>query len=296
MAQREEERDQAAKALTQSPLPAADGIAFDSANRTLLSRHVDGSTRAWNAVTGAPLPEENAAARWELERQIGNAAQLDSPLTKRVNAVAFSPDGKLLATGSGDPSRSGELKVWDTTRGSLVREIPKAHKDAVLALDFSSDGKLLASGAADRAVRLWEVDTGKLFRNLEAHANHVLSVSLRSDGRRVLSAGSDNSVKSWDIFRSDVVATFSNFPKEVGFARYMGRGDEFFAASMAPVLRVLRDSGSEVRSTTEGLPRLITAAALSGDGKLQFVGDASGSVRVLNPEGKVILQWNETER
>jgi hypothetical protein len=92
------------------------------------------------------------------------------------------------------------------------------------------------------------------------------------------------------------VATFSTFSKEVGFARYMGRGDEFLAVSAAPVMRILRDSGGEVRSTTEGLPKFITATALSADGKLQFIGDTSGSVRVLNPEGKVILEWANTGR
>jgi WD40 repeat protein len=242
-----------------------------------------------------PLPEGSPGIVWEFERQIGDAHRSDSQLTHRVNALAFSPDGKLLATGAGDPSRSGELKLWDPASGTLVCEIPKAHKDAVLSLDFSRDGKLLASGAADRAVRLWEIPSGKLFRNLEAHASHVLSVSLRDDSRRVLSAGADNAVKSWDILRSDVVATFSSFSKEVGFARYLGRGDEFLAASAAPVLRVLRDSGGEVRSTTEGLPKFITATALSADGKLQFIGDASGTVRVLNPEGKVIVAWSHAD-
>lgn len=289
----EADRDADAKTGRETIPPPALSVEFDAGGRRLISRHRDGSTRAWNALTGAPLPDASAAVRWVLDLQIGDASRVDSDLKKRVNALAFSPDGRLLATAAGDPSRSGELKIWNVATGKLEREIPMAHKDAVLTLDFSRDGKLLASGSADRAVRLWETGSGKLFRNLEAHASHVLSVSLRADGRRLLSAGADNTVKSWDIQKSDVISTFATFSKEVGFAQYMGRGDEFFAASAAPVLRVLRDSGGEIRSKTAGLPAFITAAALAADGKLQFVGDASGTVRGFDAEGKVALEWRD---
>ncbi len=278
-------------AKDQTPLPRTEGLAFDAGGIVLWTRHEDHSLRAWRAATGEPLPETPHNMRWEVGLRIGDASRADSPLTHRVNALAFSPDGTRLATGAGEPSRSGELKIWETSGGTLVREIPKAHKDAVLALDFSRDGRLLASGSADRAVRLWETESGRLFRNLEAHAGHVLSVSLRNDMRRVVSTSSDNTLKTWDIQRSDVVATVSSFSKEVGFARYLGRGDEVFAASATPVMRILRDAGTEIRSKSEGLPKFITAGALSRDGKIQLVGDAAGCVRVFNAEGKPLAEW-----
>jgi WD40 repeat protein len=216
---------------------------------------------------------------------------VETPLANRVNALAFSPDGRWLATAAGEPSRSGQIKIWATDSGALVREFVKPHKDTVLALDFSVDGRWLASGSSDRAVRVWDAHTGKLHRNLEAHSSQVLAVSLRGDGRRVASGSADNSVKTWDIQRSDVVATFANFTKEVGFLRYLGRGDELVAASGTPAVKILKDAGGETRAKTEGFKRFITAGAASKDGASQLVGDAEGVVRLLDREGKIVGEW-----
>jgi WD40 repeat protein len=196
------------------------------------------------------------------------------------------------------------LKLWDPVSGALVRDFPKAHRDAVLALDVTPDGRLLASGSADRAVRLWEVGTGKMYRNLEAHSSHVLSVSVRGDGRRVASAGADNTVKTWDVERSDVVGTFSNFTKEVNFVRYLGRSADMLVASAMPAVRILQDTGSselkgskilfagaEARGETPGFDRFVTAAGASADGRAQLVGDAAGQLRLLGPDGKILAQW-----
>ena len=65
-----------------------------------------------------------------------------------VKSVVVAEDGKLLATGGGEPSRSGELKIWNLSDGTLVKAIADAHSDTIFGLDFSPDGKLLASGSS----------------------------------------------------------------------------------------------------------------------------------------------------
>ncbi len=94
--------------------------------------------------------------QWTLERVIGTG-ESGSPLSGRVNALDFSPDGKLLATGSGDPSRSGQLKIWNVADGTLAMEIKHAHSDTVQGLDFSPDSNRLVTGAADKFVKVWEL-------------------------------------------------------------------------------------------------------------------------------------------
>ena len=292
----EAQKTEAAQAAGAFALPAVDRLAFEPDGTVLFTRHTDGKIRAWNATTGAPLQSSDTHPRWELVRTLGDSSKADSPLTNRVNALAFSPDGKLLATGSGDPSRSGEIKIWNPQTGALVRELSKPHKDAVLSLDFSRDGRLLASGSADRAVRIWETSTGKLFRNLEAHGSHVLSVTFRNDARRLASASADNTVKTWDIQNSDVLATTPSFGKEVNFIRYLGRGEELMATSGSPVLRILRDGGGDVRAKTEGISRFLTAAAVTVDGQTQLVGDVDGTLLMLNREGKTLVKWSATPK
>src|SRR4029079_16075551 len=106
---------------------------------------------------------------------------------------------KLLATGGGDASRSGELMIWDVTSQTLVREIKDAHSDTVMGVEFSRDGKYLLSGGADKFVKIFEVATGTHVRSFEGHTHHVLDVSWKADGSTIASAGADNAVKIWNV-------------------------------------------------------------------------------------------------
>ncbi|MCA9192867.1 MAG: hypothetical protein KDB03_13920 [Planctomycetales bacterium] len=84
---------------------------------------------------------------WKLQHAIGNAT--DSPFSDRITALDFSPDGKLLAVGSGPPSRFGELKILQVETGEVTTSLD-IHTDSVLAVRFSPDGRYLASGSADK--------------------------------------------------------------------------------------------------------------------------------------------------
>jgi WD40 repeat protein len=148
-----------------------------------------------------------------------------------VESMAYSPDGKTLATGS-----FRELTLWDTetgkpkTRiagfadrvvavafaadgsqfatggggptedgevklfdaaGKFISEVKNAHSDQVFGVCFSPDGKLLATGGADRFVKVFEVPAGKLAKTFEGHTNHVLDVGWTADGKKLVSCGAD---------------------------------------------------------------------------------------------------------
>ena len=161
---------------------------------------------------------------WVWQRTIGGP---DSPLlADRVTALDFSPDSRLLASGSGEPSRSGELKIWNVADGTLTREITDAHSDSIFGVDFSPDGKYLASCGADKFVKVFDLGTGKLTRSFEGHTHHVLSVAWQAQGRTLASGGADNVIKVWNFETGEQQRTIAGFAKEVTAVAFIGPGDE----------------------------------------------------------------------
>src|SRR6185503_19234046 len=114
--------------------------------------------------------------KWKLQL-VMEPGESTKPPIDRVLALAFSPDGKILASGGGIPSRDGELLLWNAADGSLLREISGAHSDTVFDLSFTPDGSMLASAGADKFARVFDMKTGKLVKSFEGHTNHVLGVA-----------------------------------------------------------------------------------------------------------------------
>ena len=105
-----------------------------------------------------------------------------------VQSVAYSPDGKFLASASGrfDPGvgslTSWEVKLWDADTGKEIREFP-GHLDGVHALAFSPDSQRLVTGSRDGAVKVFEVSTAKKLMELEGQSGPVRSVACSADGK-----------------------------------------------------------------------------------------------------------------
>jgi WD40 repeat protein/serine/threonine protein kinase len=148
-----------------------------------MGRQRGGEVKVWDARTGQELFRFADLPHW-------------------ANCVAFSPDGKYLAVGTGDlsivaPAMPGEVRVWDATTGNEVVTL-KGHTFWVTSVAFAPDSKRLASGSADRTVRVWEVPTGREILTLRGHTGWVRSVAFNSQGGEIASAGDDQVVRLWN--------------------------------------------------------------------------------------------------
>ena len=236
----------------------------------------------------ADLVALNIAPTWKLERQIGDGSE-NSSLADRVLALDFSPDGKVLATGGGVPSRSGELKIWNVADGALVREIKDAHSDTIFSVRFSPDQKHLASGAADKLMKVFNVGDGKFVRSFEGHTHHVLNVSWMRHGRTLASAGADSAIKIWDFASGEQKKTIGGAQREITAFQFLDGPAEALAASGDNQLRLLREDGNNIR-TFGGATDYTQTAAITPDGKLVVAGGSDSHFRIWNGEKGDLLK------
>ncbi|WP_038169850.1 WD40 repeat domain-containing protein, partial [Verrucomicrobium sp. BvORR106] len=212
----------------------------------------------------------------------------------RVNAVTFSPDGTKLAIGSGEPSRSGEVVVFETVTGKPLQTLKDLHEDAVLSLAFSPDGKRLASGAADKIAKVTDLSTGRPVNTIEGHTHHVTGVAFRADGRVLASSGADGVVLTWDMLAGERRKKIEGWTKEVTALQYIGSSNQIVTSAGDNLVRIISDDGTQVRAMAN-LPDYVQAVASAPGGGLIIAGGEDSALRVWDrTSGKELAVFKAT--
>jgi hypothetical protein len=143
----------------------------------------------------ADCPDDLRGWEWHHLRRL----RYEEPLVLRgppgrVTDLAFSPDGRLIASATaGDSS----VTVWDTATGEDVLSL--RHTQSVEDVAFSPDGRRIASASGDMTVRLWDAATGRAVRVLHGHTHFVNGVRFTPDGRQLVSVSLDGTIRTWDV-------------------------------------------------------------------------------------------------
>ncbi|KAF3886718.1 MULTISPECIES: WD40 repeat domain-containing protein [Nostocales] len=194
-----------------------------------------------------------------------------------VYSVSFSPDGKIIASTSGDRT----VKLW-SKNGQLLRTL-KGHGGDVYSVSFSPDGQLLASASADNTIKLWSLD-GKQLKTLRGHSGNVYSVSFSPDGRLLASASGDNTVKLWSLERGTLLTTLKGHKNWVMSVSFSPNGKTIASGSLDKTVKLWSSDGHLLR-TLNGHSDIVQSVSFSPDGKTIASGSLDGTVKLWSSDG-----------
>jgi WD40 repeat protein len=174
------------------------------------------------------------------------------PLSERIYDIAYSADGKWMATASGDPGQYGLVKLWmaeSNGGGKAVRDLAEG-SDSFFAVAFSPDSTLIAAAGADRAIRIWEVASGKELAVIEDHADWIFDIAFSPDGKRLASASRDKTSKVFDVAKKESIVTFPGHAETVYAVAFSLDGKSVATGGADNQIRIWNpdDDGKQLRA------------------------------------------------
>ncbi|MHC1762876.1 MAG: protein kinase [Verrucomicrobiia bacterium] len=181
--------------------------------------------------------------------------------TEPVLAVAYSPNGQRIVTGSADKT----AKVWDAATGKVL--LPLRHDGPVRSVAFSSDGRRILTGGWDRKAKLWDSASGEQLRTFDGHTHQILSVAFSPDGQRIVTGSRDQTAKVWDAESGILLRTLEGHGGVVWSVAFSPDGERVVTGHWDRTARVWAVADGRELVRFKGHSDAVFSVAFSPDGK-----------------------------